>query len=1223
MASILLSTAGAAAGSATGLPFGSRFGALIGRTLGGVLDNKLLGNGKIKIRGSRLSDLVVQSSAYGKMIPIVYGTVRIGGNIIWSQPIQETTTTSSSSAGGVGKGGGGRASQSTTSYSYSVTLAIAICEGEINHIHRIWADAKQLDLSKFTHRIYTGSETQTADSLIASVEGADKTPAYRGMAYVVFENFPLGDFGNRIPNFTFEVQKKALFPDVADRTLEQEITGMVMIPGAGEYVYDTTVATKISGALVDGNWVQQGNQVKINMHNPTGAANALLAIDQLQATCPNLAWVSVVACWFGDDLDAGTCVLKPGVEFQADAQISPHEWEVAGFTRSTARLITQIDGAPQFGGTPDDDSLVHFIDELKDRGLSVAFYPLIFMDTTGKPWRGEITGSAADVASFFTKTNGYNAFINHYVSLLTGKIDAFVIGSELKGLTSVASSPGVYPAVSALVSLAASVKTALGSGVKVTYAADWSEYHHDASGWYNLDPLWASSNIDVIGIDAYFPLTDSQSSTYDIDTIKAGWTSGEGYDYYYSDPARTTQASLSPASAWKNLAWFYNNTHTNPDTSTTAWTPAMKKIWFTELGFPSVDCCTNQPNVFYDPSTSGSAFPYFSKGRVDIRAQRAALMASLEQWRGSSMVERIFLWTWDARPFPYWPDLNAIWTDGAAWKTGHWVQGKLGVSSLSAIVADLCARAGLGDADIDVSAINIPIEGYVITSQQSIRESLESLQQAFFFDSAESDYVLKFVARGGDSVLAIDDDDLVMDSKGDTNSSFRIKREQEVDLPKRVNVMYLNRTTGYQPATQHAQREVTESRDLLTLDFPLVLADQVAKNIADITLFNHWLARVSYAFTLPPEYMVLEPADVITVTSSGVAHRMRVTGTHLLEGGVSVSGVADDVSTYDFYLPPGENAVTGSDTINVPETELELLDIPALPGDVETQAYVRAAACGRAARWNGAAIYRSDDSGANYARLVDTTSAATIGTTGTALPDGPRCVFDYASILTVYILSNNSLQSVTELAVLNGANAALVGSEIIQFTTATLVGDNTYELSGLLRGRLGTEWATASHNDGERFVLLDSTLAKIASSNAIIGLARPYKAVSYGATLADAAPEDFTYTGVGLKPYSPVHIAGSRDGSGNLTISWIRRTRLGGEWRDGVDAPLSESSEAYDIDIMNGSTVVRTISASTPTASYSAASQTTDFGSPQSSVSVRVYQLSAIVGRGYAGNASV
>ena len=129
--------------------------------------------------------------------------------------------------------------------------------------------------------------------------------------------------------------------------------------------------------------------------------------------------------------------------------------------------------------------------------------------------------------------------------------------------------------------------------------------------------------------------------------------------------------------------------------------------------------------------------------------------------------------------------------------------------------------------------------------------------------------------------------------------------------------------------------------------------------------------------------------------------------------------------------------------------------------------------------------------------------------------------------------------------------------------------------------------------------------------------------MSVGNTLTTTDEVAFTYTGRNLKPFSPVHVKGTRNGSGDLTISWIRRSRVDGEWRDGVGIPLGEESEAYEVDILDGSTVVRTIEATSPSASYSAADQVADFGSAQSSMDVKIYQLSAVVGRGYAATASI
>ncbi len=207
---------------------------------------------------------------------------------------------------------------------------------------------------------------------------------------------------------------------------------------------------------------------------------------------------------------------------------------------------------------------------------------------------------------------------------------------------------------------------------------------------------------------------------------------------------------------------------------------------------------------------------------------------------------------------------------------------------------------------------------------------------------------------------------------------------------------------------------------------------------------------------------------------------------------------------------------------------------------------------------------------------------------------------------------------------MNWGNAALLGDEIIQWRNATLLSEGLYELSGLLRGRRGTESATGTHRVGEKFVVLASEgLYRTPLPSTEIGKTSYYKAMVAGGNWDDAPDTPYAFNAGSLRCFSPVQISGSRNGSSDLTITWMRRTRWYGEWLDNVDVPLFEDSENYTIDVLSGTQVVRTLTATSTTANYTAAQQTADFGSTQAAISVAVYQMNSIAGRGTAGKAIV
>jgi len=637
MANIVLPIVGGAAGFMLGGPAG----AMIGANLGLLAASGFAKSQRVQlptVEGPRLAELRAQTSTYGNVIPRVYGSMRLAGNVIWATDIKESRNEHTVSQGGGGGkfNRGQRVSQTTVNYSYYITLAIAICEGPIDKIIRVWADSKCLTESVLSsaqgkYNVHLGSEDQLPDDIIAKYKQAGTFPAYRGIAYVVIEDFPLADFGNRIPNFTFEVRRSVRFyPSVEDKIKE-----IVMIPGSGEFVYSTSVCTKQNFIKTKLREVPYKGKKALNMHNYEGKPDVILAVDQMLRTLPNLEWIALVVTWFATSTNSGKCEIIPKVEFHGNTNIYPQEWSVAGYARETAKEVLRFDkDTPTYGGTPSDNSILEIIAELKKRGLKVMLYPMIFVDQIypeAKPWRGRIKpNNAADVDNWFNKTNGYNRFVLHYADLTKGKVDAFIIGSELVGMTSFTDKANNYPAVNHLVSLAAKVKATLGKEAKIAYAADWSEYHHTDGGWYNLDPLWASPNIDFVGIDSYFPLTeDLPQAQITEEKIKEAWEKGEGWEYYYQTNRSKKTNFKGFDYAWKNLEHWWSSTHTNPDYKETSWKPKMKPIWFTEIGFPSTDGCANQPNVFYDPSSKESYFPRASRSKVNFQAQREALNASL------------------------------------------------------------------------------------------------------------------------------------------------------------------------------------------------------------------------------------------------------------------------------------------------------------------------------------------------------------------------------------------------------------------------------------------------------------------------------------------------------------------------------------------------------------------------------------------------------------------
>lgn len=700
-------------------------------------------NYKTKVIPAKTHKLKLELSPSGTTIPLIYGTMEVAGKVIWSSPVQEQLASTLYRKHNwlgmtIGK-------TETKEIKYYVDIVVLLAQGTINSLEGLKLNDRSPD--NITYRFYDGTQT-TADPLLIKIYGEGNVPSWKGKSYLVIENIPLHEYDYSLPKVSASL---TALPN-HEPLLGEQLHNMVMIPGSGEFVYETQVVHNQRVASATSKYYPIGSAEYANSHHPGyigTKSNALVSLDQMKNTCPNLQWVSPVVNWFGTSNKLSECSILPGVEHQFDVATKPYSWQVAGKNRYTSYLISGGDkGSPTYGGTPADTSVLNLLGELRNRNYKIMFYPMFLMDTKLKPWRGRLTGLSEQVHSFFHKRGGYREFILHYAELVKGKVDAFLIGSELIGLTTITNGKGIFPAVEELISLAKEVRAIMGPEVKLSYAADWSEYHHTEGGWHHLDPLWAAPEIDFIGIDAYFPLTNTSDLRDAIKAIPNSWEGGEGYEYYYNHEGK--KLPISPSQAWKNLAYWWSNTHINPDGKTTSWQPKSKPVWFTECGFPSVNGASNQPNLFYDPNSSESGLPKHSTGTVDFSWQYQAIKATAEYWNNSEMVEKIFWWTWDARPFPTWPERNDIWKDGNCWQRGHWLNGKINLIPLRNILQDLMLRTGFSKEQIVIKG------GYQLIQGIKFDNNLRSTSE--IIAALRKEFGIRFSEQGEKIVISALDD---------------------------------------------------------------------------------------------------------------------------------------------------------------------------------------------------------------------------------------------------------------------------------------------------------------------------------------------------------------------------------------------------------------------------------------------------------------------------------
>lgn len=1289
MATILLSAAGAAIGAGFGGTVlglsGAVLGRAIGATAGRMIDQRLMGGGGEPVEAGKVERFRVSGAGEGAAIPRVWGRVRVSGQVIWASRFLESTNSTGS--------GKGTSRPASTGYSYSVSLALALCEGEVRSLGRVWADGIELSKSSLNLRFYPGTQSQLPDPKIEVTEGAGLAPAFRGVAYVVIEDLDLGRFGNRVPQFSFEIVRPAQGTEAAEYSdPASTLRAVALIPGTGEYALAST-PVYFSDA--------PGIQRAANTTTLTGLTDMEASLEQLTGELPAVEAVSMVISWFGSDLRCASCTIRPKVE-QTAQDATGMAWSVSGLPRAQAQAVPQLSGAPVYGGSPADGSVAECISALRGAGKAIMFYPFILMDQIAGnalpnpydpsgtqpalPWRGRITTSIApglagspdqtsvasdEVATFFgaalaenfsvSGTNvvytgpedwGYRRFILHYAHLCAaaGGVDAFCIGSELRGLTQIRGAGHSFPAVEALCALAADVRTILGPSTKISYAADWSEYFGYQTGnnvYFHLDALWSHPAIDSIGIDNYMPLSDWRDgashadsgwgSIYNLDYLQANIEGGEGYDWYYNGPegvdAQLRRPIVDEAHGedwiyrYKDIrGWWQNEHYQRIDgvraTSPTPWVPQSKPIWFTEFGCAAIDKGSNQPNLFLDSKSSESAVPRASNGQRDDLIQAQYLRAMTLYWQdpannptstlyGGQMVDpaRCFAWAWDARPYPAFPSNTALWSDGVNYARGHWLNGRSSNQHVAALIAEICERSEV--LQIGAEHAHGIVRGYTLNALSSARSDLQPLVLASAIDAYEREGRLSFRSRS-----AWPDETVVRDGlalSDELEGTVEFLRQSAAETVGRLRLGYVQAEGDFAARTVEAVFPDESSESVSVNEVPLVLTSTEARQIAERWLSEARAARDTLRLALPPSRLSIAASDVFAldgaawrVDSVEISHLQHLSATRVHPGLYTASEDLDEPLTF------------GSVAVPTPVLPV-FMDLPLLSGDEAPHAPHFAAV---ASPWSGPVAVWSSSSDAGYTLLTSVERGASFGVTQSELVHGRSGLLDRGAALRVR-MSYGTLASESLSAVLSGANTALIGDgspdnwEVFQFAEAVLVGPQTYEISLRLRGQAGSNGIMpASWPVGSHFVLLTPAVVQLGIASSTRGVLRHYRTGlgSLGPSDARAVHQELAFAGIGYRPYSVAHLRKAGQIGSPISLSWIRRTRIDGDPWTETEVPLGEDRERYLVRVRQGANLLRETEVTSPTWSYSPSDQALDGAA--SGTMVEIAQISDRFGPG-------
>ena len=493
--------------------------------------------------------------------------------------------------------------------------------------------------------------------------------------------------------------------------------------------------------------------------------------------------------------------------------------------------------------------------------------------------------------------------------------------------------------------------------------------------------------------------------------------------------------------------------------------PQFDAAWVDEMGRSAVDKGTNEPNKFVDSKSSESSLPQYSNGARDDLIQTQYLRAIISYWDEPANnpmspeyeapmvnMDRAFVWAWDARPYPYFPNNLALWNDAENYARGHWLNGRTSSRSLASVVTEICAQAGLSETEIDTSELYGQVRGYVVSDVAGARTSLQPLMLRYSFDAIERDGKLVFKMRNGRGAVDLEPETLALSTELD--GTVEQSRDPEASMAGRVRLRFMQADARFDVLSEEAVLADEQTHSVSTTEIPIALTRVEGRQVAERWLTEARVARDTIRFALPPSRLDLGAGDVVSLGPDQNEGRSLYRIDRVERGTLQIAEAVRIDS--EIYADADLTDEVASPPLFVPSVPVFplFLDLPLMTGnEVPHAPFVVASA----QPWPGAvAVYQSATD--SDFKLLDTISArATIGTTQNNLVKVPSGLYDTGEPLRVKLMSG-SLSSVDEQALLSGENLAAIGDgsagnwELFQFKTAELVDKDTYDLSVRLRG---------------------------------------------------------------------------------------------------------------------------------------------------------------------------